>query len=77
VAEIIRCDGGCGAESPDPKTKLYVANHWMTLIIQREGGDKQWHRHLLCENCAKKNIFLPARGQWVDRDRGFASDVLR
>lgn len=76
MADVIRCDGECGKESPDPKTGLHEANHWMTLIVRPLGGGDRWRKHRLCPDCAKKNVFLPAEGQRVS-DRGFASDVLR
>lgn len=76
MAEIIRCDGGCGAESPDPKTKLHIANSWMNIIVSPENNGR-WKRHRLCPGCAKKNVFLVASNGLSVSNSGFASDVLR
>lgn len=75
MANIIRCDGGCGAESPDPKTKLYVANRWMNLLVNRKNRRGGWERFRLCENCANKIALPSTPGEYVFAS-GFASDVL-
>lgn len=31
MAKNIFCYGGCGAVSPDPKTGLHEANHWLRV----------------------------------------------
>jgi hypothetical protein len=76
MADLIRCDGGCGAESPDPKTRLHVANHWMKILVKTK-DESMWRRHCLCGDCAKKNVFLhPDHGEYV-QVTGFARDVLK
>jgi hypothetical protein len=56
MAAIIRCDGGCGAESPDhTKRGAHVANHWLRVRAEvnlrfdraREDDDR-----LYCDACA-------------------------
>jgi len=75
MAEIIRCDGGCGRESPDPKTGLYEANNWMNLVVSRNNkGD--WRRHRLCPDCARRNVLLIDKNGSFVSNRGFASEVL-
>lgn len=76
MAEIIRCDGDCGKESPDPKTGLYVANSWMNVIVRRKPNEA-WRRHRLCGDCASRNVFLIDKNGSYVSDSGFASDVLR
>jgi len=76
MAEIIRCDGDCGKESPDPKTGLYEANNWMNIMVRREGRG-YWKRHRLCADCASRNVFLIDKNGSRVSDSGFASDVLR
>lgn len=76
MAEVIRCDGDCGAESPDPKTGLHEANNWMNILVSRQ-NDGRWQRHRLCPNCAPKNVFLVDKNGAYVSDSGFASDVLR
>jgi hypothetical protein len=74
MTEIIRCDGDCGKESPDAKGR-YASQHWTIIIERRDNGS--WYRHRLCDDCARKNVFLIRKnGEWVS-NRGFASDVLR
>lgn len=75
MAEIIRCDGGCGAESPHPITGRHEANDWMNLIVSRK-NDGTWQRHRICQLCAVRNVFLCGNGEVVCAS-GFASDVLR
>lgn len=31
MAMIIVCDGGCGAQSPNPRTGLHDANSWLIV----------------------------------------------
>ncbi len=53
--ELIVCDGGCGSVSPDPETKLYVANHWTILWVSSPNGGSVSHpskrRYILCDAC--------------------------
>jgi len=32
MTKQIKCDGGCGAVSPDPETGLHVANGWIRVL---------------------------------------------
>lgn len=75
MAEFMRCDGGCGAESPDPVTKRYEGNSWMNLIVNRENKRNGWYRLRLCQKCAAKLNLPDERGAPVSTS-GFASDVL-
>jgi ribosomal protein S27AE len=79
MADIVRCDGGCGAESPD-KSGQHLTYDWMTVIVRNHPNKlvhrDDWRKHRLCPNCASKNVFLPAHGEMVST-HGFASDALR
>lgn len=75
MADIIRCDGDCGAESPDPKTGRYEANNWMNIIVSRT-NDGRWKRYRLCPECAAKNVFLIDKNGASVSTHGFASEVL-
>lgn len=55
MATIILCDGGCGAQSPDPFTRNHVANQW--LRVRAEKNTRFDHAHesddkLFCDTCA-------------------------
>jgi hypothetical protein len=76
MADIIRCDGDCGAESPDPKTGLFVANNWTDLMVRR-GSQDRWKRFKLCAACAGRDVFVMDKNGAHVSDSGFASDVLR
>lgn len=75
MANVIRCDGDCGKESPDA-TGTYVSNNWMVVIAKRP-GDSRWHKHRLCDDCAKRNILLLDKNGQAVSTSGFASEVLR
>lgn len=76
MIDIIRCDGNCGKESPDPTTGLHVANGWTKLLINK-GGNDYFRRHVLCDECTAKNVFIVERNGQIVSDHGFASDVLK
>lgn len=54
MANVIVCDGGCGAESPDPGTGLHEANHWLRV---RAAINVEFERvferddKMFCKNC--------------------------
>ena len=75
MATVIRCDGGCGAESPDPEKGLHVANQWMNLLVNAKNSRRGWLRFRLCQNCADKLALPSAPGEYVPTS-GFASGVL-
>lgn len=55
MATVIVCDGGCGAQSPDPKSHLHEANHWLRV---RSGTNVdfelfgEYDDKLFCKSCA-------------------------
>ena len=57
MATVIICDGGCGAQSPDPKTRLHEANHWLRV---RAEDNHRWQRAsehddlLFCKSCSAR-----------------------
>lgn len=57
MATIIVCDGGCGAQSPDPKSGLHVANKWFEVLAGYPRAGDRLDRHekkQFCENCAPR-----------------------
>lgn len=59
MATIIVCDGGCGAQSPDPKTKLFVANNWLTVRAGYRRAFEELGKHgdrQFCDKCAPRVI---------------------
>ncbi len=55
MAIIIVCDGGCGAQSPDPKTGLFVANKWYKIKIESPAGEYRREPELIfCGECLKR-----------------------
>lgn len=77
MANIIKCDGGCGAESPD-KDNFHVANSWMNLIVNFTNGNQyKWRRFRLCDTCAADKVKIDPKGGEYVSTSGFASDVLR
>jgi hypothetical protein len=76
MSNIIRCDGNCGRESPDPKTGSHIANGWTKLLIKK-CGHGFFRRHVLCEDCTAQNIFIIECNGEIVSDHGFASDVLK
>jgi len=63
VAEIIRCDGDCGKESPNPKTGLHDANRWTTINVA-PGGERGSTTYILCPECVKRDLFVrPLKGR--------------
>ncbi len=60
MAYLTTCDGGCGAISPDPKTRLHVANRWFVVRAgyRHEGFARQDERDdkLFCKACAQRVI---------------------
>lgn len=61
------CDGGCGQEIMGGSTDLMI----------RRPGEGAWRRHALCDDCARRNVFLIDKNGKHVFDHGFASDVLR
>lgn len=67
MATILVCDGGCGAQSPDPQTRLYVANGWLKVRAgYPPAGDEMTRHdeHIYCRQCAgpiitAMNVKLP------------------
>lgn len=57
MATVIICDGGCGAQSPDPATRLHIANHWLRV---RTRTNRDWDQAsgcddlLFCKSCASR-----------------------
>ena len=52
MSTIIVCDGGCGRQSPDPKTRLHVANNWLRARVgsrHHEASEYQF-----CDACAPR-----------------------
>lgn len=41
MATVFICDGGCGSQSPDPKSGLHEANHWLRV---RTGENHRFER---------------------------------
>lgn len=67
MAEKYFCDGDCGKELMARSTDIMI----------RGPEDREWRRHRLCDECARRNVFLIKRnGRYVSTG-GFASDVLR
>lgn len=61
------CDGDCGKE----------LNGSMTDVMIRRAGSSRWQRHSLCEDCARRNVFVIDKNGRSVSESGFASDVLR
>ncbi len=59
MATVIICDGGCGAQSPDPKSGLHEANHWLRV---RTGENRSFERVskyddlLFCKSCSPRIV---------------------
>lgn len=56
MASVYFCDGGCGAASPDRKTKLYVENGWLRVRFGKNSGFDSLSKYedkLFCDKCAK------------------------
>ena len=54
MAEIIRCDGGCGLESLDPVTRLHEANHWIRVRYDKNMDFSERYKandKLFCGRC--------------------------
>lgn len=63
MAEVIRCDGDCGRESPDPHTRLHVVNGWTTIYVS-PNDERGSHRYVLCGECVKRDLFVrPGMGE--------------
>lgn len=75
MAEVLRCDGDCGKESPDANGR-YLANGWM-VVIARRPDSSTWLKHRLCEDCASRNILLIDKNGSAVSTSGFASEALR
>lgn len=59
MATILVCDGGCGAQSPDPKSRLHVANGWLKVRAgyPRAGDELSKHdERIYCRDCAARVI---------------------
>jgi hypothetical protein len=59
MATIIVCDGGCGAQSPDPKTRLHNANGWLRVrsdVNTRFRYGDRWNDKLFCDACSPRVI---------------------
>ena len=57
MATVIICDGGCGAQSPDPATRLHVANDWLRVRTRTNRYWDQASEHddlLFCKSCAPR-----------------------
>lgn len=53
MAKIIRCDGGCGTESPDERGS-FIANSWVMMIagvrLKADTLDDTKHK-IFCAKC--------------------------
>jgi len=59
MGTIIVCDGGCGAQSPDPKTRLHDANHWLRIRAAKNlDFERRWKGDdlLFCDACKPRVI---------------------
>ncbi len=49
MAKIIRCDGGCGKESPNESG--HIANHWTDVKITAQPQSRNTRELQLCGDC--------------------------
>ena len=71
MSTIIVCDGVCGAQSPDPKSRLHVANNWLTVRAGKALEFRDLDRFddkLFCKACAPR--VLAALGPLKDNGHG-------
>lgn len=52
MAQLEKCDGGCGTISPDPTTRLYT--HFLTVEAKREHGGYVREKAIYCRECAHR-----------------------
>lgn len=50
MAVYIRCDGGCGKESPD-HNYLHIANKWIQVTTEAGSYFKTKKEFSVCEDC--------------------------
>ena len=52
---ILVCDGGCGAQSPDPATRLHEASNWFRVRAEINARFERVSAHndlLFCRKCS-------------------------
>lgn len=57
MATILVCDGGCGAQSPDPQSGSHVGNNWLRVraeINHRFKDGERWDDKLFCKACTER-----------------------